>query len=55
MVYWCAPIIGMIVAMRAYDILRGVGKTANEEVVLGVEGPLQSMKLPATDGADTIS
>ena len=42
-VYWCAPIIGMIVAMRLYEMLRGVDKPmAKDEVALGVEGTIES-------------
>jgi MIP family channel proteins len=41
--YWCAPIIGMIVSMRAYEMLRGAAiRVAEDNVPLGVEGPVQS-------------
>jgi len=41
--YWCAPIIGMIVAMRVYALLRGAAtRVVEENVPLGVEGPVQS-------------
>ena len=41
--YWCAPIIGMIVSMRAYEMLRGAATSvAEDNVLLGVEGPVQS-------------
>jgi aquaporin NIP len=40
-VYWCAPIIGMVVAMHAYEVLRGAGATPPKaDVTLGVEGPV---------------
>jgi aquaporin Z len=39
--YWAAPILGMIVAMRAYELLRGASTPAvPKEVAIGVEGPL---------------
>lgn len=39
--YWCAPIGGMVVAMRAYEILRGArAPSFREDVVTGVEGPI---------------
>ena len=40
--YWCAPIIGMIVAMRAYELLRGAAaEVALEGETFGVEGPVE--------------
>jgi MIP family channel proteins len=39
--YWTAPILGMMVAMRAYDLLRGASVVqVTEGKVMGVEGPL---------------
>ena len=39
--YWIAPILGMVVAMRTYELLRGTeaGPDADAEVV-GTEGPV---------------
>lgn len=37
--YWAAPILGMLLAMRLYDMLRGADATALQSP-LGVEGPI---------------
>ncbi len=37
--YWAAPILGMLLAMRLYDMLRGADATAHQ-APLGVEGPI---------------
>jgi MIP family channel proteins len=39
--YWIAPVFGMVVAMRAYDMLRGDEATQADEA-LGVEGPIEA-------------
>lgn len=39
--YWAAPILGMIVAMRVYEVLRGAKMpSVSPASALGVEGPL---------------
>lgn len=39
--YWAAPIVGMVVAMRLYDFLRAGGVGSSETVeALGSEGPI---------------
>lgn len=38
--YWAAPILGMIVAMRVYELLRGASAPEVQSTALGVEGPL---------------
>lgn len=38
--YWAAPILGMVIAMRVYEMLRGAGAPAAPVTVLGVEGPI---------------
>jgi aquaporin NIP len=38
--YWAAPIVGMVVAMRVYELLRGAGAPPGPTTVLGVEGPI---------------
>lgn len=44
--YWAAPILGMILAMRCYEVLRGAGApSVPSQVPLGVEGPLGSSVL----------
>lgn len=41
--YWAAPILGMIVAMRAYEFLRGTNApSVAAGVAVGVEGPLRN-------------
>ena len=41
--YWAAPILGMVAAMRVYEWLRPASAAdASPRVRLGVEGPLQS-------------
>ena len=43
--YWAAPIIGMLVAMRGYEFLRAANlPQAPAEVALGVEGPLDGSR-----------
>ncbi|MEO7456756.1 MAG: MIP family channel protein [Gemmatimonadaceae bacterium] len=37
--YWGAPVIGMVLAMRLYDLLRGADATT-PHTPLGVEGPI---------------
>ena len=37
--YWAAPILGMLLAMRLYEMLRGADAGAHD-VPLGVEGPI---------------
>jgi aquaporin NIP len=40
--YWVAPILGMLVAMRVYDVLRPASlRVASGDETLGVEGPLR--------------
>jgi MIP family channel proteins len=40
--YWAAPILGMLVAMRVYDFLRPASlRVASGDETLGVEGPLR--------------
>ena len=40
--YWAAPILGMIVSMRAYEVIRGTSApSVSAEAPLGVEGPLE--------------
>ena len=44
-IYWLAPTIGMVVAMHAYERLRGAGTASiPKEVPLGVEGPMRSSR-----------
>jgi aquaporin Z len=39
--YWCAPILGMVAAMRLYDLLRGGENAAMADAaVIGAEGPI---------------
>jgi MIP family channel proteins len=38
--YWAAPVLGMVVAMRLYDFLRGADARHADEGPLGVEGPI---------------
>jgi MIP family channel proteins len=39
--YWAAPVVGMMIAMRLYDLLRPAGAAASvPPAVLGTEGPL---------------
>jgi MIP family channel proteins len=38
--YWAAPILGMMVAMRLYDFLRGADARQMDAGPLGVEGPI---------------
>jgi aquaporin Z len=38
--YWAAPTIGMIVAMRGYEFLRSANLPGASGIALGVEGPL---------------
>lgn len=41
-IYWAAPILGMIVAMRVYEVLRGTTvPSISPTAPLGVEGPLE--------------
>ena len=43
--YWAAPIIGMLVAMRGYEFLRAADlPQAPAEVALGVEGPVDGSR-----------
>jgi len=43
--YWAAPIIGMLVAMRGYEFLRAADlPQAPAEVTLGVEGPVDGSR-----------
>ena len=43
--YWAAPIIGMLVAMRGYEFLRAANlPQAPAEVALGVEGPVDGSR-----------
>ena len=40
--YWLAPMIGMVVAMRGYELLRGArAASVPRELPLGVEGPVE--------------
>ena len=40
--YWLAPIGGMMIAMRVYELLRGAAAaTVPESLTLGVEGPIE--------------
>lgn len=40
--YWAAPVVGMIVAMRVYEVLRGTKvPSISPAAPLGVEGPLE--------------
>lgn len=44
--YWAAPILGMILAMRLYEVLRGANvPSLPAEAPLGVEGPLDTRML----------
>jgi MIP family channel proteins len=40
--YWVAPILGMVVAMRSYEVLRWAHGPPQVESRTGVEGPLES-------------
>ena len=40
--YWCAPIVGMMLGMRLYEILRTENAPAVSGSVTGTEGPLAS-------------
>src|SRR5438270_14002389 len=43
--YWAAPITGMVLAMHAYELLRGAGAVAlAKETPFGVEGPLDNSR-----------
>lgn len=45
--YWAAPILGMVLAMRLYEVLRGTNETSLlPEAPLGVEGPLDTRIQP---------
>jgi MIP family channel proteins len=49
--YWLAPIGGMMIAMRTYELLRGARPpSAATETVLGVEGPLADLPRDALSG-----
>lgn len=40
--YWAAPILGMIAAMRLYEVLRGAeAPSVDSDMSFGVEGPLE--------------
>jgi MIP family channel proteins len=38
--YWAAPIIGMLSAMRLYEVLRGTAAPQMPKTLTGVEGPI---------------
>jgi MIP family channel proteins len=40
--YWAAPILGMVIAMRLYEVLRGAGAPQIPETLTGVEGAVES-------------
>lgn len=40
--YWAAPILGMVIAMRLYEVLRGAGAPQIAETLTGVEGAVES-------------
>lgn len=41
--YWCAPIVGMVIAMHLYEKLRGGEQpTTKQRIPLGVEGPIEA-------------
>lgn len=43
--YWVAPVVGMVLAMHAYERLRGAGAPAvPRDVALGVEGPIVAVR-----------
>ncbi len=38
--YWCAPIVGMVAAMRLYDVLRSASVAAADGASFGTEGTI---------------
>ena len=38
--YWAAPVLGMVIAMRCYDFLRGAESDSIHSVPVGTEGPV---------------
>ncbi|HEY2376047.1 MAG TPA: aquaporin [Gemmatimonadaceae bacterium] len=53
--YWAAPILGMILAMRCYEVLRGASvPLGSSESPLGVEGPLDAVPASQRAAADQL-
>ena len=44
-IYWVAPITGMLIAVRVYELLRPAGSESDptQRVPLGVEGPISPL------------
>lgn len=40
-IYWAAPVLGMLIAMQMYEMLRGTGAPTVVSTALGVEGPIR--------------